>query len=86
MTWKEIFEEVLMPHEAMIRLADCKVLMTSYGRFRSEQAVSSDTLLNKILRGYLEFDGLVVSDYGAVGHSSQKGNPETSFARSIPRR
>ena len=32
--------------------------------------------LNKILRGYLEFDGLVVGDYGAVEHSSQKGNPE----------
>ena len=72
-----------MPHEAMIRLADCKVLMTSYGRFRSEQAVSSDTLLNKILRGYLEFDGLVVSDYGAVGHSSQKGNPEILKQRAI---
>ena len=70
-------------HEAMIRLADCKVLMTSYGRFRSEQAVSSDTLLNKILRGYLEFDGLVVSDYGAVGHSSQKGNPEILKQRAI---
>lgn len=83
LTWKEIFEEVLMPHEAMIRLADCKVLMTSYGRFRSEQAVSSDTLLNKILRGYLEFDGLVVSDYGAVGHSSQKGNPEILKQRAI---
>ena len=83
LTWKEIFEEVLMPHEAMIRLADCKVLMTSYGRFRSEQAVSSDTLLNKILRGYLEFDGVVVSDYGAVGHSSQKGNPEILRKRAV---
>lgn len=83
LTWKEIFEEVLMLHEAMIRLADCKVLMTSYGRFRSEQAVSSDTLLNKILRGYLEFDGLVVGDYGAVEHSSQKGNPEILKQRAI---
>ena len=57
LSWKEIYEEVLLPHEAMIRQAGCKVLMTSYGRFRSEQAVSSDTLLNKILRGYLGFDG-----------------------------
>lgn len=47
LSWKEIYEEVLLPHEAMIRQAGCKVLMTSYGRFRSEQAVSSDTLLNK---------------------------------------
>ena len=48
LSWKEIYEEVLLPHEAMIRQAGCKVLMTSYGRFRSEQAVSSDTLLNNI--------------------------------------
>ena len=83
MSWKEIYEEVLLPHEAMIRQAGCKVLMTSYGRFRSEQAVSSDTLLNKILRGYLGFDGVVVSDYGAVGYASQKGNPDILKQRAV---
>lgn len=83
LTWKEIYEEVLMPHEAMIHQSGCKVVMTSYGRFRSEQAVSSDTLLKNILRNYLEFDGVVVSDYGAVGHSSQRGNPEILKQRAI---
>lgn len=83
LTWKEIYEEVLMPHEAMIRKAGCKVLMTSYGRFRDEQAVSSHTLLKNILRKYLEFDGTVVSDYGSVSHSSQKGNPEILKKRAI---
>ena len=83
LSWKEIYEEVLLPHEAMIRQAGCKVLMTSYGRFRSEQAVSSDTLLNKILRGYLGFDGVVVSDYGAVGYASQKGNPDILKQRAV---
>lgn len=83
LSWKEIYEEVLLPHEAMIRQAGCKVLMTSYGRFRSEQAVSSDTLLNKILRGYLGFDGVVVSEYGAVGYASQKGNPDILKQRAV---
>jgi len=70
LTWKEIYEEVLMPHEAMMHEAGSKVVMTSYGRFRTEQAVSSDTLLRLILRKYLQFDGIVVSDYGAVGHDA----------------
>ena len=69
--WKEIYEEVLFPHEVAFRHAGCKVTMTSYGRFRSEMAVCSDTLINKILRNGLKFDGLVVSDYGAVGYLSQ---------------
>jgi Beta-glucosidase-related glycosidases len=76
LSWKEIYEEILFPHEASIQQTGSKVVMTSYGKFKSKQAVSSDTLLNIILKDYLEFDGIVVSDYGAVGHSSQKGNPD----------
>ena len=64
--WKEIYEEVLLPHEAVIRTRGSESVMTSYDRFRSEYAVASDTLLNVILRGYLRYDGAVVSDYGAV--------------------
>ena len=64
--WKEIYEEVLLPHEAVIRTQGSESVMTSYDRFRSEYAVASDTLLNVILRGYLHYDGAVVSDYGAV--------------------
>ena len=82
LSWKEIYEEDLMPHEAMMRQAGSKVVMTSYGKFRSQQAVTSDTLLNKLIRGYLDFDGLVVSDYGSVGYSSNK-NPEILRQRAI---
>lgn len=71
LSWKEIYEEILFPHEVAMRQYGSKVVMTSYGNFKSEPAVASDTLLNQILRGYLEFDGLVVSDYGAVGYLSQ---------------
>ena len=64
--WKELYEEVLLPHEAVIRTQGSESVMTSYDRFRSEYAVCSDTLLNVILRGYLGYRGAVVSDYGAV--------------------
>lgn len=70
LSWKEIYEEVLFPHEVAMRQAGSKVVMTSYGRFKSQQAVSSDTLLRVILKDYLQFDGCVVSDYGAVSYIS----------------
>ena len=68
--WKEIYEEVLLPHEAVIRTEGSTSLMTCYDYFKDGYAVSSDTLLNGILRGYLQFGGAVVSDYFSVSHSA----------------
>jgi beta-glucosidase len=64
--WKEIYEEVLFPHETIIQKLGTESVMTSYGKFRSEYAVASDTLINLILRDYLGYQGAVISDYGAV--------------------
>ena len=64
--WKEIYEEVLLPHEAIIRKLGTESVMTSYDKFRDEYAVCSDTLINVILRGYLQYKGAIVSDYGSV--------------------
>ena len=64
--WKEIYEEVLLPHESIIRKLGSESVMTSYDKFRSEYAVCSDTLINVILRGYLKYGGAIISDYGAV--------------------
>ena len=64
--WRDIFEEVVFPHEAMINVGGAAAVMTSYDQFKGEQAVSSPTLVQGILRGYIGFDGTVVSDYGAV--------------------
>ena len=64
--WKVLYEEVLLPHEAIIRKLGTESVMTSYGKFRSEYAVASDTLINVILRDYLGYKGAVISDYGAV--------------------
>ena len=69
LAWKEIYEEVLMPHEVIIRQVGSTSLMTCYDKFKDEYAVSSDTLVNGILRSYLGFKGAVVSDYYSVTHS-----------------
>ena len=76
LTEKEIYEEVLFPHEAIIRQAGSRSIMTCYDKFRTQYAVCSDTLLNVILRDYLHYDGIVVSDYGAVQQGSRDRSPE----------
>lgn len=73
---KEIYEEILLPHEAVIRKSGSTSLMTSYDKFRSEYAVCSDTLINHILRGYLGYKGMVVSDYSAVLQGGRSRDPE----------
>lgn len=74
--WKEIYEEVLLPHEAIIRNSGSTVLMTCYDKFKEDYAVSSDKLLKDILRGYLQFGGTVVSDYDSVTHANNDEDDE----------
>ena len=63
---KEIYEEILLPHEAAIRVGNSKVLMSGYHQYRDTFTVASKQLLTGILRDYLHFDGLTVSDYGSI--------------------
>lgn len=71
---KELMEEILLPHETMIRLAGSKALMPGYHEFHGTKCVASSEILTDILRGYLGFDGMVVSDYTAI---DQIPGPET---------
>ena len=77
---KELMEEILLPHETMIRLAGSKAVMPGYHAMRSEKGevkseatdsgkvncVANSWILQDILRDYLGFDGMVVSDYTAI--------------------
>jgi beta-glucosidase len=65
---KELMEEILMPHETMIRLAGSRALMPGYHAMKNEKVtcVANDWILTDILRDYLGFDGMVVSDYTAI--------------------
>ncbi|MFA7042647.1 MAG: glycoside hydrolase family 3 N-terminal domain-containing protein, partial [Bacteroidales bacterium] len=60
---KELMEDILMPHETMIRLGGSRVVMTGYHDFNGVRAVANRELMQDILRNYLKFDGLLVSDY-----------------------
>ncbi|SFF68245.1 beta-glucosidase [Salegentibacter agarivorans] len=63
---KELYEEYLMPHEAAIKIADAKSVMPSYGKYKALAVTANPIMLDQILRQEIGFDGLVVSDYGAV--------------------
>lgn len=63
---KELIEEILMPHETMIRLAGSKVVMPGYHAVHGTNCVANSEILQDILRGYVGFDGMVVSDYTAI--------------------
>lgn len=63
---KELMEEILLPHEAILRVSDSKVVMTGYHLFDSVKCVANSYLQDGILRDYLKFDGLLVSDYSSI--------------------
>ncbi|MBR5167440.1 MAG: glycoside hydrolase family 3 C-terminal domain-containing protein [Salinivirgaceae bacterium] len=63
---KELMEEILLPHEAMIRLAGSRVVMPGYHAVHGINCVENSEILIDILRDYIRFDGMVVSDYTAI--------------------
>ena len=63
---KEMMEEILLPHEAMIRLAGSKCVMPGYHAVHGTKCVANSEILQDILRDYVGFDGMVVSDYTAI--------------------
>nr|WP_320120694.1 glycoside hydrolase family 3 N-terminal domain-containing protein [uncultured Marinifilum sp.] len=80
---KEFYEEYLMPHEVVIKKGNVKSVMPSYGKFKGEAVVTSKEMLTTILRKKLGFDGVVVSDYGAInltfkGHKLASSSKEAA--------
>lgn len=65
---KELMEEILLPHEAIIRTCGSKCLMPGYHAMKADgiKCVANKHILQDVLRGYLEYDGIIVSDYGAI--------------------
>ena len=63
---KELMEDILLPHEAIMRLAGSQVVMTGYHAINGTKCVANKWLQQDLLRRYLQFDGLTVSDYGSI--------------------
>jgi beta-glucosidase len=70
---KEFFEETLFPFEAVIRLGGVKSVMPGYHSYKGEKCIGNKELLTGILRGTLDFDGVTVSDYGAISRLKPDG-------------
>ena len=75
---KELMEEILLPHEAMIRLTGSVAVMPGYHDVHGTRCVANSEILQDILRGYVGFDGMVVSDYTAI---DQIPNIETAVEK-----
>lgn len=80
---KELMEEIITPHEVMIRCGGSKAVMTGYHSFRGVRTVANDTLVNKMLRGRLGFNGIVVSDYSAVSYQWVNPSEENFMQRGV---
>ena len=63
---KEMMEEILLPHETMIRLTGSVAVMPGYHDVHGIRCVANSEILQDILRSYVGFDGMVVSDYTAI--------------------
>jgi len=63
---KELMEEILLPHETMIRLAGNKAVMTGYHAIDGVSCVANAKIQQEILRDYLHYDGMMVSDYNSI--------------------
>ena len=85
---KELMEEILMPHETMIRLTNSKAVMPGYHAMLDEKGdtvncVTNSWILQDILRDYLGFDGMVVSDYTAIDQIPGLQSPVEKAAAAI---
>ncbi len=80
---KELMEEILLPHEAIIRLAGSHVIMPGYHAVHGVNCVANAEILKDILHGYLDFDGMVVSDYGSIDQIPELTDPVQKAAAAI---
>ena len=80
---KELMEEILMPHETIIRLAGSHVIMPGYHAVHGTNCVANAEILQDILHGYLGFDGMVVSDYSSIDQIPELTDPIQKAAAAI---
>ncbi len=80
---KELMEEILLPHETIIRLAKSKSVMTGYHAVDGTKCVANPQLQQEILRDYLGFEGIMVSDYGSIEQIDDNMNDVQRAAAAI---
>lgn len=78
---KEVMEEILMPHEAIMRLAGSQALMTGYHEIDGTKCVANKWLQQEVLRSYVGYNGITVSDYGSINQVG--GDSYTALQRCV---
>lgn len=74
---RDLWETYLPAFQALVTEANVQEVMGAYNRFDGEPCCSSDELLVDILRDRWNYQGMVVSDCGAIGDFFHKGAHET---------
>lgn len=75
---RDLWETYLPAFKELITVADAREVMCAYQRFEGQPCCSSDKLLVSILRDEWGFDGLIVSDCGAITDFHGKGRHEVA--------
>ena len=74
---RDLWETYLPAFEALVTEADVREVMGAYNRYDGEPCCSNDALLVDILRDRWNYQGMVVSDCGAISDFYRKGAHET---------
>ncbi len=74
---RELREVYAKPFQAAITEAGLRSVMNSYGTIDGEMVIGSKHILTDLLRGEMEFQGAVVSDYGSIEHLCDHGLAES---------
>lgn len=75
---RDLWETYLPAFKMLVQDGNVQQVMCAYQRFEGSPCCGSDKLLNSILRYKWGFDGLVVSDCGAIGDFYRPGRHEVS--------
>lgn len=68
---RALYEIYLPAFKAAVIKGQAWSIMGSYNKYRGSYACHNDRLLNKILKGEWQFDGVVISDWGGT-HSTEE--------------
>jgi beta-glucosidase len=74
---RDLYETYLPAFKALVTEGDVKEVMCAYNRFEGEPCCSNKELLRRILRNEWGFDGIIVSDCGAITDFYEKNKHET---------
>lgn len=74
---RDLWETYLPAFQALVTEANVQEVMGAYNSFNGEPCCSSDALLVDILREKWNYQGMVVSDCGAIGDFYRKNAHET---------